>query len=116
MELSKEEKRELEDIKEVEVSDIELVKGLDLKEEVAGDEAAEDTGNGRDDGILSMFSNVKTSSAFQRAPIHPSSVDLGQCRPMYLPPNGCPPTVLCHHLPFALCWLKLFQSFGKTGQ
>ena len=35
----------MEDIKEVEVSDIELVKGLDLKEEVAGDEDENCDGN-----------------------------------------------------------------------
>ena len=91
-----EEKRELEEIKEVEweMLDIELVKGFAREEGMAGDEAADETGNGRGEGILSMVSNAKTSSAFQRAQIHPSSVDLGQCWPMYLPPNGCPPTVL----------------------
>ena len=116
-----EEKRELEEIKEVEweMLDIELAKGFDIEEGMAGDEAADETGNGRGEGILSMVSNAKTSSAFQRAQIHPSSVDLGQCWPMYLPPNGCPPTVLSLHLPreqSTLCWLELFEIFGKTGQ
>ena len=62
MELSKEEKREEV---EWEMLDMELVKGFGLKEGVAGDEVAGDTGNGQGEGILSMLFNPKTSSAFQ---------------------------------------------------
>ena len=71
MELSMEEKRELEEIKEVEweMLDIELVKGFAREEGMAGDEAADETGNGRGEGILSMVSNFLSFSEGTNSPL-----------------------------------------------
>ena len=73
MEPSKEERREVEEMEEV-----------DLEEGRAGGEI----GNG--ERISSMVCDAKTSLV----QIYPS-LDLGHCRPLYLPPNGWPSILVC---------------------
>ena len=110
MELSKEERREVEELKEWEMSEF---RGFGLEEGMAGDDR-----DGRGEGILSMvFQSQNSASAF-----HPTSFDLGRCKADVC---TCHLTVVlllmsCGHLQLSprdqseLFWIKLIENFVWT--